>query len=255
MPKPNLPPGRVPPVLPGATQWPPSPKDQRPIKPLSLRERMPWLPWVLPFALFLVLTGLEGQFTQVYPIFYTVKMALIVVVLVRLRKFLPEAKPRRDGVGLAIVFGIALFVLWLVVDFITPHFPALFGNRIGYNPFQEIANPVLRVLFLLVRFFGLIVIAPICEELFYRGFLLRFVTDMDDFRRVPIGRFNSTAFAAVVVLMAVSHPEWLAAAVFSAAMCALLARTRNLFACFVAHGVTNGLLGIYVLLFHDWRYW
>ena len=250
MPTPNLPPGRpAPPKLSG-----PAPKN-KPAKPLSLRERMPWLPWVLPFALFLVLAALEGQFTDYYPVFYSVKIALVTAVLMRLWRFLPEAHVRRDGVGLAIGLGLVLAVLWVEVDIITPHFPAIFGNRIGYDPFAKIHNPLFRVLFLLVRFFGLVAIAPVCEELFYRGLLLRFITDMDDFRRVAIGRFSMGAFAAVVGLMAVSHPEWLAAAVFSAAMCALLARTRNLFACIVAHGVTNFALGIYVLLSHDWKYW
>lgn len=253
MPTPNLPPGR--PASPKLSGPAPSAPKKKPARTLSLRERMPWIPWVLPFALFLVLTALEGQFADYYPVFYTVKIALVGAVLLRLWKFLPEAHPRRDGLGLAIGLGVILAILWVGIDTVTPHFPAIFGNRVGYNPIAKIPNPALRALFLLVRFFGLVAIAPVCEELFYRGFLLRFITDMDDFRRVSIGRFSTGAFAAVVVLMAVSHPEWLAAAVFSAAMCALLARTRNLFACIAAHGVTNLVLGIYVLLSHDWKYW
>ena len=254
MSNPNLPPGRVPPALPGHTPSAPKP-PKTPGKRFSLRDQWPWLPWVLPLALFLVLTALEGQFPDYYPLFYTGKIAVITAVLLALRRFLPEAKPNREGVGIAVGLGLVLFALWVGVDKISPHFPAIFGNRIGYNPFQQIANPVNRALFLLVRFFGLVVIAPVCEEVFYRGFLLRFVTDMDDFRRVPLGRFSSTAFAVNVVLMAASHPEWLAAAVFSAALCALMARTRSLFACIVCHGVTNLALGVYVLLAQDWKYW
>lgn len=246
----NLPPAPTPPALSGPGAPPPRARKKQ-----SLRERMPWLPWVLPFALFLVLTSLEGQFTAYYPWFYTAKMVLVTWILLRLRRFLPEAAPRKDGLGLAVGLGLILTVLWVAVDYITPHFPKLLGTRIGYDPFHELPNPVGRTLFLLVRFYGLVVIAPVCEELFYRGFLLRLVTDFDDFRRVPLGRFSTTAFAAVVVLMGLSHPEWLSALVFSAALCALLARTRNLFACIVCHGVTNLALGIYVLAFHAWKFW
>ena len=56
-------------------------------------------------------------------------------------------------------------------------------------------------------------------------------------------------------LFALSHPEWLAALIFGLAMCGLLARTRSLFACIAAHAVTNLLLGLYVIHFHQWQYW
>lgn len=246
----KLPPAPTPPALSG----PQSPPARRKAK-LSLRERMPWLPWVLPFALFLVLTSLESQFPNVYPWFYAAKMVIVTGVLLRLRRFLPEAAPSRSGLNLAVGLGLGLSVLWVLIDSVTPHFPGLLGTRVGYNPFHELPNWGGRIAFLLVRFYGLVVVAPVCEELFYRGFLLRFITDIDDFRRVPLGRFSTSAFAAVVLLMALSHPEWLSALVFSAAMCALLARTRSLFACIVCHGVTNLALGVYVLLSHDWKFW
>ncbi len=246
----KLPPAPTPPALSGPAAPPPRPRKKQ-----SLRERLPWLPWVLPFVLFLVLTALEGQFTAFYPWFYTAKMVMITAVLLRLRPFLPEAAPHKNGLGLAVGLGLVLTVLWVAIDFVTPHFPQLLGTRIGYNPFRELPQAGARDLFLLVRFYGLVVVAPICEELFYRGFLLRFVTDLDDFRRVPIGRFSTTAFAVVVVLMASSHPEWLSALVFSAALCALLARTRSVFACIVCHGVTNLALGVYVLAAHAWKFW
>ncbi len=245
----KLPPAPTPPALSG-----PAAPPRRPARKLSLRERMPWLPWVLPFALFLVLTSLEGEFTGYYPWFYTAKIAIVTGVLLRLRWFLPEAAPSKNGLGLAVGLGLILAVLWVLIDYITPYFGFL-GTRIAYNPFHELPNWGGRIVFLLVRFYGLVVVAPICEELFYRGFLLRFVTDMDDFRRVPMGRFSRAAFAAVVVLMALSHPEWLSALVFSAALCALLARTRSLFACIVCHGVANLALGVYVLVSHNWKLW
>lgn len=246
----KLSPAPTPPALSGPAAPPPRPRRKQ-----SLRERMPWLPWVLPFALFLVLTSLETEFMAFYPWFYAAKMALVTAVLLRLRRFLPEAAPNKSNLGLAVGLGLVLSVLWVLIDFVTPHFPKLLGTRIGYNPFRELPNIGGRIVFLLVRFYGLVVVAPICEELFYRGFLLRLVTDFDDFRRVPMGRFSTTAFAVVVVLMASSHPEWLSALVFSAALCALLARTRNLFACIVCHGVTNLALGVYVLVFHAWKFW
>ena len=246
-------PGRAPKMLTGNGSAPKPPK-----KRVSMRDRIPWLPYVLPLALFLLLTGLEPTFEQFYPLFYTVKMAAVIAAIITVWRFLPEAYPRPQGVGLAVALGVALAFVWVIGDRVTDllhlHF-AFLGRRIGYNPFQEIANPVARAAFLVVRFLGLVVVVPIVEEVFYRGFLLRFVTDPDDFRRVPVGRFTLAAFLVNVVLMAFSHPEWVVAAIFSAAMCSLVARTRSVFACIVAHGVTNLLLGVYVLAFHQWQYW
>ena len=42
---------------------------------------------------------------------------------------------------------------------------------------------------------------------------------------------------------------------FGTAMTHAPTPASTLFACIVAHGVTNLALGLYVLLSHDWRYW
>ena len=107
-----------------------------------------------------------------------------------------------------------------------------------------------------MRFLGLVVVVPIVEELFYRGFLLRFVTDMDDFQARAAGNiFCPGASRCNVVLFALSHPEWLAAAIFALALCLLLRWTKNFSTCILAHGVTNLLLGVYILHTAQWQYW
>lgn len=213
-----------------------------------------WFPFVAPFVAFLLLTGIEPRFAAHYPLFYTVKIVLVGALLIALRRHLPEVRPGGSGIALATLTGVLLFFVWIGLDRLTPHF-AFLGRREGYDPFAEIADARLRTAFLCVRFFGLCVMVPLVEEIFYRGFLLRFVTDLDDFRRAPIGKLTFGAVAVNVVGMALTHPEWLAAAVFSLSMCLLLIRTRNLFACVLAHGVTNLMLGVYVLQTHDWKYW
>lgn len=214
-----------------------------------------WLPYIAPFVLFLVLTTVEGHFVRYYPILYAVKIALVGGLLLGLRcAYPPEARPQGRGLGLAVLAGTLLVFAWVIVDQHTPHLRWM-GERVAYNPFQKIADPTARAAFLAVRFFGLVVIVPIIEETFYRGFLLRYVTDLDDFRRAPVGVFSLGALGINVALFASSHPEWLAAAVFALAMCGLLAWTKSVFACIVAHGVTNLLLGLYVIHFGAWQYW
>ena len=90
--------------------------------------------------------------------------------------------------------------------------------------------------------------------LFLRSFVLRYVT-VPDFMRVPIGEYSQTAFWAVAGLSALAHPEWLVAIVASVAYTLLLRQTRSLFACVVAHAVTNCALGVYVLATGAYQYW
>jgi hypothetical protein len=213
-----------------------------------------WVPYVAPLVVFLGLGALDDSFRSVYPVFYSVKILIVACVLAWSLPQIPEARPNVKGLLPAVAAGVLLCVLWVVVDRVTPHF-AFLGHRVGFNPIAAIPAPAQRYAFLAVRFFGLVVVVPFIEEIFFRGFLLRVVTDPDDFRRVPVGTFSAGALAVNVLFMAAAHPEWLSAALFSAAICLLYARTRSLFACVAAHSVTNLALGIYVLLTHNWRYW
>ena len=222
---------------------------------MPLKSLPAWVPYVAPFALFLLLTTLEGRLPpERYPLFYAAKIALVGGLLLALRGGFPEARPGGSGWAVATISGLVLCALWVWTDRHTPHF-AFLGTRQGFNPSREIASHAGIAWFLAVRFLGLAVVVPVVEELFYRGFLLRFVTDLDDFRRVPPGAFSGLALAVNVVLFALSHPEWLAAALFAGGMCGLLRLTRNLFACILAHGVTNLFLGLYIVGAGQWQYW
>ncbi len=222
---------------------------------MPIKNLPPWLPYVAPFSLFLLLTTLESHVSgPLFPWAYAAKVVLVGGLLLALRGSLPEARPGGNGWALATGLGVALCVLWVVIDRHTPHF-AFLGARTAYNPATEIGTSAGVWAFLAVRFLGLVVIVPFAEELFYRGFLLKFVTDPDDFKRVPTGVFSVVALAVNVALFAVSHQEWLAAAVFALALCLLLRFTRNLFACVLAHAVTNLMLGVYIVQTGQWQYW
>lgn len=234
------------------------PLDALALLPLywGMTTKLPaWLPYVLPFGLFLLLTQIEGHLPlSIYPLFYAVKIALVGGALIALRGAFPEARPGGGGWALATALGVVLFFVWIFVDKHTPHF-AFLGTRTAFNPAREIATPFGVLLFLTARFIGLVVVAPLVEELFYRNFLLRFVSDMDDFKRVPVGTFSLAALLISSGVFALSHPEWLAAAIFALSLCGLLRLTQNFWTCILAHGVTNLLLGVYVLHTAQWQYW
>ena len=204
-------------------------------------------------AAFAILTSLEGQFGRsLYPALYAVKVAVVLAVTLwaarGLRGLLRcETKSILWG-ALAGAIGLPL---WLGLDAVTPHLPFL-GSREAFDP---AGLGAWRVPFLAVRFFGLALLVPVLEEVFWRGFLLRWLTDQDKWSEISVEKFAPVAALISSGVFALAHPEWLAALVYGLGMCGLLRATKSLSACIVAHATTNLLLGIYVLLTENWRLW
>lgn len=216
-----------------------------------------WAAYVAPMAIFIVLTALEGQFPSIYVWFYIGKICAVAAALWACRSVWKDIRLEARVMPIAIAVGLAVFAEWVLLDnFLTSHhIPWMrLGGRTEFNPLEKIADPGLQGLFLAFRFFGLIVLVPVMEELFWRSFLLRYLTE-PDFWRLPIGAFSWSAFALVAAGFGLSHPEWLVAVLCAVAYGLLLRQTKSLFACIVAHAVTNLALGLYVLMYHAWRFW
>jgi CAAX prenyl protease-like protein len=214
-------------------------------------------------AAFLVLTGLEDFLPKQagqphgtwYPIGYSVKIAIVAILCLvgrwAWRDFLPL--PGIRTMALAVALGLAVTVAWVGLESIPyPKLNLAGGHRQAFDPYSLPVGK--RAAFLAVRLFGLVLLVPLMEELFWRSFLLRWVID-SEFRRVPIGRVTLGAAAVTSGLFAAAHPEWLPALLTGAAWAWLLWQTKSLFACFLSHAVANLGLGIYVLATHNWRFW
>ena len=217
-------------------------------------ESRAWIGYVAPMAAFLVITALEGMAPKQYVWIYIAKAVLVTALLIAGRStWKRDVRWSWPMLLLGTVVGLVCFVGWVKIDPLTPHFKFL-GTRTEYNPFEKIADPTVRALFLAVRFYGLALVVPVMEELFWRSFLLRWITDQD-FEKLPVGSFSWGAFALVAAGFGVAHPEWLVAILFACAMALLLRQSRSLFACIVAHAVTNLALGIFVMVTGNWHFW
>jgi CAAX prenyl protease-like protein len=107
-----------------------------------------------------------------------------------------------------------------------------------------------------VRVLRLVVVVPLLEEIFWRGFLLRHLTH-DPFDQVPFGSRSWRAFACVAVLFAVAHwgPDFWPALITGVLYNCVAWWTRSLGACVIAHAVTNLLLGAYIFRTQQWGFW
>ncbi len=207
----------------------------------------------LPFLVFGVFTSLEGYVPpSLYPWAYIVKALAVALAIAIDRQTLAVIRPTARVLGPALAVGLVVFAQWIVIDKWVPY-PSL-GTRLGFDPYAAIENPTMASAFIAVRLVGLIILVPIMEELFWRGFALRYFTD-EDITTVPIGVFSTRAFFIVTIGSALTHPEWPVALIAFALYAWLLHSTRSLFAVIAAHAVTNAALGAYILVTHDWRYW
>ena len=156
-----------------------------------------------------------------------------------------------------ITLGTAVFLIWIGPDrlFGYRHFwlfeNSLFGSTAGSAPPELRASLEFRI----VRAMGSTVLVPIVEELFWRGWLMRWLID-SRFRKVPLGTYAPAAFWLVALLFASEHgPYWEVGLAAGVLYNWWMVRTHNLADCILAHSVTNGLLSAYVLMADRWQYW
>lgn len=209
--------------------------------------------YLAPLLVFGVFTAVEGLLPPwLYPWVYAVKIAAVVITLKIAPQGLQRIHPSAREILPACGVGILVFAQWILLDKWI-WYPSL-GTRMGFDPFHAFQSGAAVWMFLAVRLVGLVALVPIIEELFWRGFVLRYFTN-ENFESVPVGTYSTRAFWIVAAGSAATHPEWPVALIAGIAFALLLRSTRSLFAVVVAHAVANAALGAYIIVTHDWRYW
>jgi CAAX prenyl protease-like protein len=152
----------------------------------------------------------------------------------------------------AVLIGTVALLVWISPQ----QWFGLVPRRDGFDPafFGREGWPY--ILNVGLRFVRLVVVVPLVEEIFWRGFLLRYFID-DDFTDVPIGAFSWLSFGVVTAGFCLEHsmPDWPAAIVTGMLFNAVAYYTRSLSACVLTHAVTNLLLGVYVMRTGQWGFW
>lgn len=218
---------------------------------VSLVDRSSIDYWI-PTVAFGVLTFGESYLSPAwFPAAYVFKALVVTACLFIWRVPLAEIRFDPRVVLPSVVIGLVVFALWVGVDKMVPY-PHL-GTRTAFDP-TPLQGSGWWPVFLAVRLYGLVLMVPVMEEIFWRSFLLRFLTQ-SDFRQLPVGTFSSMALWVMVAASAFSHPEWLVAVIASLAYAFWIRRSRSLFGAIVAHATTNGALGVYVLATGEWQYW
>jgi CAAX prenyl protease-like protein len=175
------------------------------------------------------------------------------------------------GWWLATVLGVVGIGIWLLpalayqkllqIGVEVPEWASWFGlaaREKGFTPEVFEGQPCAQAHTLAWRFLRMVLVVPLVEEIFWRGFLMRYVqADGGDFCKVPFGQHSWPAYLVVTGCFMLAHnPEdWLGAFCFGTLMYYLAVRGKSLAACVWMHAVANLLLGIYVVLTKQWGFW
>lgn len=153
---------------------------------------------------------------------------------------------------LATVVGLLVFLLWVSPQLVLG-FPA---RTDGFDPTAVGESGMAYWLTVLGRFFRLVIVVPILEEVFWRGFLMRYLIN-ERFQSVPIGKYTPMSFWVVTLMFGLAHwgPDFIPALLTGAIFGWVTIKTRSLTAVIVCHAVTNLALGIYIMTTQQWGFW
>jgi uncharacterized protein len=204
---------------------------------------------------FLLLTWVGGHWPSLYPLSYVAK-TIVAAGLVFLF-WNHYTKIRWNFWWLGIIVGILGVVQWVGMEQLILHYWPNYPRPSVevYDPTDHFGSGEAMWAFILIRWAGAALVVPFMEELFWRDYLWRTIAAPNDFKLANVGEWDWRAVVFVSLLFATVHVQWMTAIGWGLMIAGLLIYTRSLGACIIAHGVTNFLLGGYVLLSKNWYFW
>jgi CAAX prenyl protease-like protein len=214
---------------------------------------------IAPFALFMLLLFVRGSLPAdgsipidprwVYGWTVLLVGGLLLLLWREYGELSRQNLPTLKETLLAVAVGLVVFALWINLD--APAF------RIGdptasFRPIDAQGN--LQWPLIAVRLIGATLLVPVMEELFWRSFLMRWI-DRPQFEAVVPQQVTMKAIVLSTFVFMLAHTLWLAAIVAGLAYAWLFVRTAKLWVPVIAHAVTNGVLGAWVVVTGNWSFW
>jgi CAAX prenyl protease-like protein len=211
----------------------------------------------LPFIVFMALLALRGFLPDGDPLdprwIYGLSVVAVGGLLIWFwrdygelaRQNLPNARE----LGLSLLVGALVFGLWIKLD---APWMQLSTPTASFVPLDAQGQPIWPLIAL--RWIGAALVVPLMEELFWRSFLMRWI-EHPVFERVDPQRVGLKAIVLSTFIFMLAHTLWLAAILAGLAYAWLYRRSGKLWTAVIAHALTNGLLGIWVVKTGQWQFW
>lgn len=203
--------------------------------------RYPSVPYLAPLCGLLLGSMLSQALSPAFPLFYFLRPLLAACLLWQYRAEYRDELKRPDSTFL--LTGVVVYGLWI---YLVPFAP-------GTDPFENL-EPFWAIAWIVVRCLGAVVVVPLCEELAFRGYLLRRLQG-EKFELIPAHRFSWPATLGSSFFFAIFHTDLVAGFMAGIAYAWVSTRPGNLSNAILAHALTNGLIALQVLLFGHYYLW
>jgi len=184
----------------------------------------PVVAMILPFAIFMLSAMLAQAFSQTPGVIYPARAVLMAGALLVFLPFFRKLDWRLDPVAIGV--GGAIGLIWCLIPVADPDTTPPYGTLTG----------ALLVLWFVARGIGTVVLVPVIEEAFFRGYLEQKLKLRDNLTWA-IG-----AAIVVAALFAVLHGRWAEAFVASLAFSYVMHRSGRLSDAIVSHAAANILV-------------
>lgn len=228
-------------------------------QPSPFSPAHPAWPRAVPFALFIALMVAEPFLERLVAPgldprwLYAIRSAVTALALALFWRHYVEMKEApaftMAGLSAALGVGLVVFVLWIWLDF--P--PLVLGDGEG-SGFDPRVDGRIHWGYASTRLLGSALVVPVMEELFWRSWIMRWL-QKPAFLTVDPKTVGWSALVISSVVFAAEHSLWFAGLLAGLAYGELYRRTGDLRLAVVAHAVTNGVLGLWILATGNWHFW
>jgi CAAX prenyl protease-like protein len=202
--------------------------------------------------------ALDAQLPLQQPLKEVVRdLVILASILVFSRRVLAEYARRAPHWLASVGLGLAVCALWVAPDLLVPGWrdSALFQNDVTGRLKTSIDPAELTPLLLTLRTMRAALLVPVLEELFWRGWLPRWLQDQR-FHRVPLGTYSALAFWGTAVLFAAEHgPFWEVGLLCGVIYNWWMRRTGSLGDLILVHATTNLALSLFTIATGRWTFW
>jgi membrane protease YdiL (CAAX protease family) len=235
---------------------------------------VPFLVWIGVIFLLPVLEKSGLANSCIYPWAYAVKSVICAALFIWLKPWRVYSTLKSRNILPALLIGVGVAVIWIVPELpqiggsfpalqdfyhcwlimppasLPAYYPELPPGHSSWSYAPQYAGWFLTVM----KLIGSSCVIAVIEEFFFRGFLYRWQS-YGKFWLQPLNEFDMQPFLIMVVVFGMEHDRWFMGMVAGAVYGLFVIMRGDIWAAALAHGVTNFLLGLYVIITQQYGFW
>ncbi len=234
----------------------------------------PFLLWIGVIFLLPLLerSGMAGEL--LYPWSYALKSVVCAALFLWLRPWRVYSALESRNILPSVLIGIGVAALWIAPEMpavgracpafqdfyhrwlimmpgaLPAYYPELPPGHGSWSYAPQQCGWFLTVM----KLIGSAGVIAVIEEFFFRGFLYRWQSQ-GEFWLQPLREFDLQPFLIMILVFGLEHDRWLMGMAAGAAYGLFVIWRGDIWAAALAHGITNFLLGIYVIVTQQYGFW